>query len=148
VLVPDSTRSCPLPLLLSSVHGALHGRVSRLAFLVAPGTHAAMTEPALAAHMGYAPGASADRRSSARGRRLLGRQQVPLPGSRRPRGHRRLDWLGALITSAQIIGTRGITPGRALINEAAALVPGERLALCVVTQRAPASCTRWPSATR
>jgi lactate racemase len=43
-------------------------------------------------------------------------------------------WLGALITSAQIIGTRGITPGRALINEAAALVPGERLALCVVTQ--------------
>jgi nickel-dependent lactate racemase len=42
-------------------------------------------------------------------------------------------WLGALITSAQIIGTRGITPVRALINEAAALVPGERLAFCVVT---------------
>jgi nickel-dependent lactate racemase len=61
VLVPDPTRSCPLALLLSSVHGALHGRVSRLTFLVALGTHAAMTEPALAAHMGYAPGASADR---------------------------------------------------------------------------------------
>ena len=29
VLVPDGTRSCPLPLLLSAVHGALHGRVSR-----------------------------------------------------------------------------------------------------------------------
>ena len=27
-------------------------------------------------------------------------------------------WLGALITSAEIIGTRGITPVRALINEA------------------------------
>ena len=27
VLVPDGTRSCPLPLLLSAVHGALHGRV-------------------------------------------------------------------------------------------------------------------------
>ena len=29
VIVPDGTRSCPLPLLLSAVHGALHGRVSR-----------------------------------------------------------------------------------------------------------------------
>jgi lactate racemase len=43
-------------------------------------------------------------------------------------------WLGALITSADIIGTRGITPVRALINEAAALVPSERMALCVVAQ--------------
>ena len=32
-------------------------------------------------------------------------------------------WLGALITSAEIIGTRGITPVRALINEAAAMIP-------------------------
>ena len=29
VLVPDGTRSCPLPLLLRAVHRALHGRVSR-----------------------------------------------------------------------------------------------------------------------
>ena len=43
-------------------------------------------------------------------------------------------WLGALITSAEIIGTRGITPVRALINEAASLVPGDRLALCMVVQ--------------
>ena len=42
-------------------------------------------------------------------------------------------WLGALITSAQIIGTLGETPVRALIDEAASMVPGERLALCVVT---------------
>ena len=49
-------------------------------------------------------------------------------------------WLGALITSAEIIGTRGITPVRALINEAASLVPGERLALCVGRRsRAPAA---------
>ena len=26
VLVPDTTRTCPLPVLLSAVHGALHGR--------------------------------------------------------------------------------------------------------------------------
>jgi nickel-dependent lactate racemase len=43
-------------------------------------------------------------------------------------------WLGALITSAEIIGTRGITPVRALINEAASLIPSERLALCLVVK--------------
>jgi nickel-dependent lactate racemase len=42
-------------------------------------------------------------------------------------------WLGALITSAQIIGAAGTTPVRALIDEAASMVPGERLAFCVVT---------------
>jgi nickel-dependent lactate racemase len=41
-------------------------------------------------------------------------------------------WLGALITSGTIIGTRGVTPVRALIDAAARLVPGERHALCVV----------------
>ena len=41
-------------------------------------------------------------------------------------------WLGALITSSAIIGTRGITPVRALVDAAASLVPGERHALCVV----------------
>ncbi len=39
-------------------------------------------------------------------------------------------WLGALITSRTIIGTRGITPVRALIDAAAGLVP--RRAACVV----------------
>ena len=42
-------------------------------------------------------------------------------------------WLGALITSAEIIGTTGITPVRALINEGAALIPAEKIAICVVT---------------
>ena len=41
-------------------------------------------------------------------------------------------WLGALITSSAIIGTRGVTPVRALVDAAADLVPGERHALCVV----------------
>jgi nickel-dependent lactate racemase len=43
-------------------------------------------------------------------------------------------WLGALITSAEIIGTRGITPVRALIDQAAALIPSRRLALCLVVE--------------
>jgi nickel-dependent lactate racemase len=41
-------------------------------------------------------------------------------------------WIGALITSADMIGTQGITPVRALVNEAATLIPAERLALCLV----------------
>lgn len=44
-------------------------------------------------------------------------------------------WLGALITSREIIGTRGVTPVRAMIEGAAALVPGERHVLCVVVER-------------
>ena len=43
-------------------------------------------------------------------------------------------WLGALITSSEIIGAEGITPVRALIDEAANLVPARRLALCVVAE--------------
>jgi nickel-dependent lactate racemase len=42
-------------------------------------------------------------------------------------------WLGALITSAELIGTTGTTPVRAMIDEAAAMVPSERIAVCVVT---------------
>ncbi|MCB1016479.1 MAG: DUF2088 domain-containing protein [Acidimicrobiales bacterium] len=41
-------------------------------------------------------------------------------------------WLGALISSAEIIGARGITPVRALVHAAADLVGGERHALSVV----------------
>jgi nickel-dependent lactate racemase len=48
-------------------------------------------------------------------------------------------WLGALITSADMIGSRGITPVRALINEAASLIPSRRLALCLVAQSGTAA---------
>jgi nickel-dependent lactate racemase len=41
-------------------------------------------------------------------------------------------WVGALITSAKMIGTSGVTPVRALINEAATLIPADRRALCLV----------------
>ncbi|MGI5508328.1 lactate racemase domain-containing protein [Streptomyces sp. CA-106131] len=193
VVVPDATRSCPLPLLLSAVHGALAGRVSRLTVLIALGTHAAMDEAHLARHLGYPeddlasryPGMtvvnhewwdpqtfvslgtiSADRVGElssgllhhavdVRLNRAVTDHDVALVlGSVFPHevvgfsggnkyffpgvaGADIIDlshWLGALITSADIIGTRGITPVRALINEAAALIPSRRLALCVVAQ--------------
>ncbi len=195
VLVPDATRSCPLPLLLGAVHAALHGRVSRLTVLLALGTHAPMTDAAVAAHLGYGdgglavryPGTSvanhawwdpstfvevgtidADRVGELSGGRL--HQAVPVRVNRAVvdhdvtlvvgpvfphevvgfsggnkylvpgvSGQELIDlthWLGALITSAELIGTTGTTPVRAVIDEAASHLPGERLALCVVTASA------------
>jgi nickel-dependent lactate racemase len=193
VLVPDATRSCPLPLLLRAVHGAVHGRVSRLTVLVALGTHAAMHPPALAKHLGYPEGdldgeypgttvrnhewwdastfvnlghIGADRVEELSGgllregvdvrlnRAVVEHDVVLIVGPVFPHevvgfsggnkyflpgvaGQEVIDlshWLGALITSAQMIGTKGITPVRALIDEAAALIPSETLALCVVVE--------------
>lgn len=193
VLVPDGTRSCPLPLLMSAVHEALHGRVKRLTVLIALGTHAQMDEPELAAHLGYEAGAlqdrypgltvlnhlwrdpatfasvgtiSADRVGELSEGRLRQSVEVRLnravvehdvtlvvgpvfphevvgfsggnkyffPGISSPELINLSHWLGALITSAEIIGTRGITPVRALIDEAVSLVPGDKLALCVVVK--------------
>jgi nickel-dependent lactate racemase len=193
VLVPDDTRSCPLPLLMSAVHRAVYGRVRRLTVIVALGTHAAMTKLALAGHLGYLvdgldkryPGMTVrnhewwDRATFANvgtipadriaelSRGMLC-QQVDIRINRAVVEHdvtlivgpvfphevvgfsggnkylfpgvsgRELinlsHWLGALITSPEIIGTRGITPVRALIDEAASLVSSQRLALCVITR--------------
>ncbi|MGZ4395242.1 MAG: lactate racemase domain-containing protein [Gaiellaceae bacterium] len=181
VIVPDGTRSCPLRLLLSAVRAAVEDRVTRLSVVVALGTHAAMTEPELAAHLGC-PGRNhewwnpatfvdlgripAERIAELSGGMLRwpvdvrinravvehdvtlivgpvfphevvgfsGGNKYLFPGVS---GRELIDlshWLGALITSAEIIGTRGVTPVRALIDEAASMVPGRRYALCVVTR--------------
>jgi nickel-dependent lactate racemase len=192
VLVPDGTRTCPLPLMLAAIQRALHGRATRLSVLVALGTHAAMTDTHLATHLG--PGViraverspeieiiqhawwdrsafvqvgtiDAERVAELSEGRL--RRDVPIRINRAVveaeltlivgpvfphevvgfsggnkylfpgvSGREFIDishWLGALITSARIIGTLGETPVRALIDEAASMVPGDHLALCVVT---------------
>ncbi len=193
VLVPDATRSMPLPLMLGAVHESLYGRVRRLTVLVALGTHSAMSEPALAAHLGFQAGALASRYpgmtvlnhawwdpetfaalgtiEAERIAQLSGgmlsqavdvrvnravtehdltlilgpvfpHEVVGFSGGNKylfpgVSGRELIDlshWLGALITSPQIIGTRGLTPVRALIEEAAAMVGGERRAFCVVTK--------------
>jgi nickel-dependent lactate racemase len=197
VLVPDATRSCPLPAVLDSVHAALHGRVAELTFMVALGTHPAMTEDQLAALFGYPPGLPGQgsevrypgvtirnhewwqpemlvsvgtipgpELSELSGGRLndpvdvrlnravvdsdvtlvvgpvfphevvgfSGGNKYLFPGVA---GQEVIDvshWLGALITSAGIIGTRGITPVRALINRAAGLVPSELRCFSLVVE--------------
>ena len=44
VIVPDSTRTCPLPMIARQLHRALAGRASRLDFLIALGTHPPMSD--------------------------------------------------------------------------------------------------------
>jgi nickel-dependent lactate racemase len=190
VLVPDGTRVCPMPLLVGAVHRALHGRVSKLTVLVALGTHGAMSEAALAdhlggpypstvvrnhewwdpatfAHLGTIPSARLEELSDGRmsgdvevrlNRAVVDHDIALVVGPVLPHevvgmsggnkyffpgvaGQEIIDvshWLGALITSAEIIGTTGLTPVRALINEGAALIPAEKYAFCVVTADEPA----------
>ena len=193
VIVPDATRSCPLPLLLGAVHGTLAGRVAGMTAVVALGTHAPMGDADLARWLGYEAGGlehrypglqvlnhrwhdpdtfadlgaiPAERVAELSGgllevgvdvriNRAVVEHDVALvvgpvfphevvgfsggnkyffPGVA---GQEIIDlshWLGALITSAEIIGTRGITPVRALIDQAAAMIPAYRLALCTVVE--------------
>jgi len=191
ILVPDGTRTCPLPMLLKAVHGALAGRASRMTVVVALGTHAAMSEGALARHLGYdvgklaatypgltvtnhewwdpetfadlgvIPAARLSERSEGRmdidvqvrlNRAVVEHDIALVVGPVLPHevvgisggnkyffpgvaGQEIIDishWLGALITSAEIIGTTKVTPVRALIDEGASLIPAEKLALSVV----------------
>jgi nickel-dependent lactate racemase len=191
ILVPDGTRTCPLPLLLGAVHEALSGRVSRITTLIALGTHQPMSDAAIARHLGFAdrgldatypgmtvlnhewwkpdsfadlgtiPAARLEELSEGRlsmdVRVLLNRavvehdvalvvgpvlphEVVGISGGNKyffpgVAGQEIIDvshWIGALITSAEIIGTTAVTPVRALINEGAALVPAQKLSFCVV----------------
>ena len=182
LVIPDGTRSCPLPLLLGAVEEGVGGRARSCTAVVALGTHAPMTEDAMAALVGPlgAPtvnhawwddntftrvgrlgtelvhelsGGRLNDSIDVRINRLVIESDVTLiigpvlphevigfsggnkylfPGLS---GQEMIDvthWLGALITSSEIIGTRGITPVRALVDAAAELVPGERHALCAV----------------
>ena len=192
LVVPDGTRTCPLPLLLRAAHRALAGRAKAVTVVIALGTHQAMSEEHLARHLGYTPGASedtypgwtirnheswlpetftwlgaigAERLTELTGGLMTGTpvdvrinrhvaeadvavvigpvfphevvgfsggNKYFFPGVSGPELIDVSHWVGALITSAEMIGTRGVTPVRALVNEAATLIPAERLALCLV----------------
>ena len=192
LVVPDGTRTCPLPLLLRAAHQALADRAREVSVVIALGTHQGMSEEHLARHLGYQPGHAAatypgwtirnheswlpetfttlgtigaarlaeltgglltDTSVDVRVNRQVAEADVAIvvgpvfphevvgfsggnkyffPGVS---GQEVIDlshWVGALITSAEMIGTRDITPVRALINEAASMLPARRLALCLV----------------
>ncbi|MDX6257057.1 MAG: hypothetical protein QOJ11_3391 [Frankiales bacterium] len=180
LLIPDGTRTAPMPMIVSAVRAA----VDRLTVMVALGTHQPMDPPALAKLVGTDeievlnhdwadPGTfvslgviSAEEVSAISGRRLArevdvrvnravvehdvvliagpvfphevvgfsGGNKYLFPGVA---GQEIIDlshWLGALISSYEIIGTPGVTPVRALIDRAASLVPTRRLCLAMVVQ--------------
>jgi lactate racemase len=192
LVVPDGTRTCPLPLLMRAAYEALSDRPSAVTVVIALGTHQGMEEDHLARHLGYPPGASeetypgwtilnheswlpetftslgtigADRLAELTGGLMTdtsvevrinrqvadadvaivvgpvfphevvgfsGGNKYFFPGVSGPELINLSHWVGALITSAEMIGTPGVTPVRALVNEAASMIPAERLALCLV----------------
>jgi lactate racemase len=188
VLIPDGTRTMPMPLLFDLLERELGGRVAALDYLVALGTHTPMTDAQLSALVGrpVADGRAGDRRifnhrwddpdafarlgvipardieAITHGRL---REEVPValnrlateydhvlicgpvfphevagfsggtkylfPGIAAPEIIHFTHWLGALITSYEVIGTID-TPVRAVIDRAAALLDTPLSLLAVV----------------
>lgn len=52
VIIPDSTRTSPIPLMFRLFHEALGAQVAQLDFLIALGTHMPMSEEAINRHLG------------------------------------------------------------------------------------------------
>ena len=194
VVVPDGTRSCPLPLMLRTVHAALIDRVASLTAVIALGTHSYMEPAEIDAWFGVPEGGTleetypgmtvvnhefadpdqivtlgtldADEISRLTdglvaedvvvemNRHVVeadinlvigpvfphevvgisGGNKYFIPGCST---HDAIDlshWVGALIGLESMIGTPGITPVRAIIDAGSAMIPGLRLALCLVVQ--------------
>jgi nickel-dependent lactate racemase len=55
-IVPDGTRTCPLPLILREVHAAIGRQASKFDVLIALGTHPPMSEPQIDKLLGVEPG--------------------------------------------------------------------------------------------
>src|SRR3712207_9455910 len=56
LVVPDGTRTCPLPLILRAFRDGLAGRAKEVTVVIALGTHQGMSEDHLARHLGYPTG--------------------------------------------------------------------------------------------
>ncbi|UEJ81335.1 lactate racemase domain-containing protein [Brachybacterium halotolerans subsp. kimchii] len=56
LIIPDGTRSVPLPRVLPAIHRALAGRARSVTVLIALGTHAAMSDEAIGRLLGSEPG--------------------------------------------------------------------------------------------
>jgi lactate racemase len=61
VIIPDGTRTAPIPLLFRLLHAEIGGRVARLDYLIALGTHPPMEEEAIAHLVGATAAERAER---------------------------------------------------------------------------------------
>ncbi|WP_353081913.1 lactate racemase domain-containing protein [Tessaracoccus lapidicaptus] len=194
IVVPDGTRHAPVAMMAHHIRDALGTRPRNVRVVIALGTHDYMSEPAIAALMGYEPGHFADeypgweihnhdwrrdetfanlgtigaaRIGELTAGRLTDRDMTVLvnrmvvdtdislvlgpvlphevvgisggnkyffPGLS---GHDVIDmshWVGALITSYEMIGSVGITPVRQMIDAAAELIPSTKLLLGMIVK--------------
>ena len=54
-IIPDQTRSMPMPQMFRALYDALHGRVAKMDYLIALGTHPPMTDDMIHKHLGLSP---------------------------------------------------------------------------------------------
>jgi len=193
LVIPDGTRSCPLPLILSIFYDAISPTAKSLSALIALGTHAPMSleaidkflagenqssiqkypkmkvfnhewwDPSTFAHLGVITAEEISEISLGEitsevpisiNRLITESDLVIIIGPVFPHevvgfsggakylfpgvsGQEMIDsshWLGAIISSAEIIGTLGVTPVREMINLAASKIEVPLLALCLVVE--------------
>ena len=193
LVIPDETRSCPLPLILPIFYDAISLTAKSLSALIALGTHAPMSleaidkflagenqstiqkypkmkvfnhewwDPSTFAHLGVITAEEISEISLGEitsevpisiNRLITESDLVIIIGPVFPHevvgfsggakylfpgvsGQEMIDsshWLGAIISSAEIIGTLGITPVREMINLAAGKIEVPLLALCLVVE--------------
>jgi nickel-dependent lactate racemase len=187
-VVPDSTRSMPMPLVFRSICNALKNKVSRLDFLIALGTHPSMEDeeiqqwfgisreerestyeqvgifnhawqdPGQLTSLGHVDGSTMHTLSDGKlsepvdvqiNKRVLDYDRILIfgpvfphevagfsggnkyffPGIAGPEVLHQFHWLGALITSPEIMGKKH-TPVRAVIDHCASLIPTATRACC------------------
>jgi nickel-dependent lactate racemase len=190
IIIPDHTRTAPIPLFFRLFHGLLGGRVAALDYLVALGTHQPMSEEALNRLVGVTAAERAEKYHNVRifNHRWdlpdtfttidtipaaeieeitdgLMRQDVPValnklifdydqlivcgptfphevvgfsggnkyffPGIGGPEVINFTHWLGAVITSMKVIGTKH-TPVRQVIDRAASFIDVPKLCFSLV----------------
>ncbi len=66
IIIPDSTRSGPMPLMFRLIHEALGDKVKQLDFLIALGTHQPMSRQAILKHLGVTEAEMADQYANVR----------------------------------------------------------------------------------
>ncbi|HEY6345091.1 MAG TPA: lactate racemase domain-containing protein [Bryobacteraceae bacterium] len=189
LIVPDGTRTMPMPLLFDIVKAELAGRVTQLDVLIATGTHRAMTDAHLTRHLGrtvtgcrtgqvrifnhvstdessltilgtipageiaeISGGCMTGPLTVRLNRTILDYDHLLICGPVFPHevagfsggtkyffpgiaGNGIINlthWLGALVTSTEIIGVRD-TPVRKIIDRAASMVPREHSLIGLVT---------------
>jgi len=191
-IIPDHTRTCPLPEISRELHAALAPRAKKLDFLIALGTHPPLGDEQIDRLLGVEPGRRGDLLGGSGvfnhnwkdpdalaklgtipagrvaeitagrfatdidvtiNRMILDYDVVLICGPVFPHevvgfsggdkyffpgicGEELLNffhWLGAVMTCPKIIGTKQ-TPARALLHEAAAMVPVPAWALCMVVR--------------